>query len=241
MVEPTAFDSVELLDLALQPLPNVLAIQLDSVRTRKCRQAEFLLGYYFDTGTPDVPPSTTRALYWYRRAAARGHVLACLNLGVIYDTGHQGRMECDYEAAVYWYFEAAKHGNAGAQFNLGRLLWAGKGLPKNLDVSLRFFKLAARKGHSMAISNVGAMLVTGSGATPDLRAARIWCLRAANENNAVGHLNLAIMLEQGLGGPVDRDRAERHFKLAEDPAMENAVTCAMIDDVRRAVHYYMFT
>jgi TPR repeat protein len=235
------FAAVEEMELTLQNLPAALTTQLERIRTRRCRQAEFLLGYHFDTGADEVPPATKQAIYWYERAARRGHVVAQLNLGVLYETGHRGRRAADYSAAVQWYFSAAQHGHAGARFNLGRLFWSGKGLPRNYDASFRFFKRAGKQGHSMALTNVGAMFMSGNGVRQDPVAARRWSRLAADKRNATAHQNLGVMHEQGLGGPVDVVKAAEHFRHAIDPSMEYVVSQQLSNDMRQSSDPLFFT
>jgi TPR repeat protein len=231
------FASAEEMELVLQNLPAVLMTQLVRARTRRCRQAEFLLGYHFDVEAP----TTAQAIYWYERAAQRGHVVAQLNLGVLYETGHQGRRSADYSSAAQWYFSAAQRGNAGAQFNLGRLFWSGKGLPRNYDACFRFFKRAGKQGHAMALTNVGAMFMSGNGVKKDPVAARRWSRLAADKHNAVAHQNLGVMHERGLGGPVDPVKAAEHFRHAMDTSMDHVVSQKLSNDLRKTTAPLIFT
>lgn len=235
------FEFVEELDLSMDTLPDSLKGHLQRVRAKRCRQSEFLLGYHFDVGIPGFEPNTDQAIFWYSRAAKRGHVVAQLNLGVLHETGHQGRRERDYELAVVWYHRAASRGHSGAQFNLGRLFWSGKGVPRDFRSSFRFFKRAGKQGHAMALTNVGAMYMSGNGVPQNAAKARKWSLRAAKKNNAVAHHNIGVMYEQALGSPRDMVQANAHFALAMDPSLDHPVTPELSADLRRSSDPLIFT
>ena len=235
------FDFVEELELCLQDLPEAIKGHLQRVRSKRCRQSEFLLGYHFDVGMPGCEPNTQQAIFWYSRAANRGHVVAQLNLGVLHETGHQGRQKRDYGNAVLWYHRAASRGHSGAQFNLGRLFWSGKGVERDFKSSFRFFKRAGKQGHAMALTNVGAMYMSGNGVPQNAAKARKWSMRAAVKNNAVAHHNIGVMYEQGLGGPANMDKANAHFALAMDPSLDHPVTRELSADLRRSSDPLIFT
>ena len=63
---------------------------------------------------------------WYRQAADQDHLVAQLNLGLLYDNGQGVRQ--DHVEAAAGYCKAAEQGNADAQFNLGGLYNDGQGV-----------------------------------------------------------------------------------------------------------------
>ncbi|CEP02520.1 Sel1 repeat [Plasmodiophora brassicae] len=240
------FESVVEFDLCQQlpTLPAGIATLYEAVRARRDRQDEFMLGYHFDVGAIDgqtMPASTAQALYWYKRAADNGHTIAQLNLGVLYETGHQNAQARDYPRAVRWYYQAALSGHQGAQFNLGRLFWSGKGVPQDLKTAFGFFKKAAKKGNHMAMTNVGAMYMSGNGVRANANEARRWSQLAAMKSNAVAHHNLGVMYENGLGGRRDLELAASHFRQALDPAMDHPVSEALSRELRRSRDPLIFT
>lgn len=68
----------------------------------------------------DVPA----AIKSFRKAAEQDHVQAMINLGVIYNEGHEGSPP-DRKAAAVWLGRAASHNDADAQWLLGKLHYDG--------------------------------------------------------------------------------------------------------------------
>lgn len=242
--EPTnpTYEHVEEMELAQQVQYMPEEIRRLWYITRKNpfdRQSEYMIGYHFDVGMKAsssggqvFPPNTTQALFWYKRAAAKGHTTAQMNLGVLYETGHQKVTATNLAAGIQWYYRAAMGGNAAAQFALGRLFWTGKGVPLNYEVAFAFFMKAALKDHTMAQTNVGAMLMNGNGVAADATRARKWLQMATTKSNAVAHHNLGVMYENGIGGPIDMAQARKHFEAALDPSMNYTVTSALSSQLR---------
>lgn len=242
------YGSVEELDLALRSyqLPSAARRLWNQIQLSADRQDEFMLGYHFDVGIRigdelGMSPDTNQAIFWYRRAAEKGHIIAQLNLGVLFETGHQGARERDYASAVDWYHRAALNAHQGAQFNLGRLFWSGKGVPQNLQTAFGFFKKAAKKGNHMAMTNIGAMYMSGNGVQQNAVEARRWSQLAAMKNNAVAHHNLGVMFENGMGGRADPELGALHFRQALDPTMEHPVSEMLSRDLRQSRDPLIFT
>ena len=62
------------------------------------------------------------------------------------------------EAAVYWLRAAAAQGHADAMQLLGGCYSAGKGVPKDVHLSLMWIAQAAAGGHVVALSQVAGLL-----------------------------------------------------------------------------------
>nr|WP_176704174.1 SEL1-like repeat protein [Pseudomonas sp.]QBM91804.1 Sel1-like protein [Pseudomonas sp.] len=62
------------------------------------------------------------------------------------------------EAAVYWLRASAEQGYADAMQLLGGCYAAGKGVPKNVHLSLMWIAKAAAGGHVVALSQVSGLL-----------------------------------------------------------------------------------
>jgi TPR repeat protein len=53
-------------------------------------------------------------------------------------------------AAAHWFEKAANRGDRDAQFILGELYWEGKGVPRDHDQAVKWFRLAAAQGDLQA-------------------------------------------------------------------------------------------
>lgn len=78
--------------------------------------AEYNLAVTYLRGDDAVPANAKEALYWMKRAAENGHVLAQADLGVMYLEG--AGIAPDDELGASWLIIAAERGDAGAQEKL---------------------------------------------------------------------------------------------------------------------------
>jgi len=160
-------------------------------------EAQFSLGYCYDVGQR-IEINTNEAIFWYTLAANKGHLIAQNNLGVLYSTGHMGRVTKDPAEALHWYKLAAKQGNCNAQFHCGLAHMNGEGLEERDDaMAFYWFKKAAKQGHVLSMSNVGAMYMGGRGVDQNYKKACKWLMKAVDENDAVATHNLGVMYIHG--------------------------------------------
>lgn len=121
--------------------------------------AQYRLGMLHYQGD-GVPEDEKQAVFWWKKAAAQGHVESMFQLGSAYLFGVQAARtvaDPDREAAS-WYFQAASAGHAEAQYHLGLLFLAGKGVVESHPEAIRWMKKAAAQGHvgaQRALSSVG--------------------------------------------------------------------------------------
>jgi TPR repeat protein len=72
------------------------------------------VGYFFDHGI-GVKKDAASAYAWYRRAAMRGNLAGCLNLGVWYRDAQNIRR------ARFWFEKAYAQGDGSAAYELGKI------------------------------------------------------------------------------------------------------------------------
>jgi TPR repeat protein len=83
-----------------------------------------------------------QAVWWYRKAAERGHEAAQIFLARMYEDGRG--VPQDYGQAVRWYRMAAEQGTIGeSQYSLGRMYMQGHGVPRDYVQAHLWFNLAA--------------------------------------------------------------------------------------------------
>jgi TPR repeat protein len=98
--------------------------------------AQGILGDFYSVEGAVIPADSraaayadSKALYWFRKAAAQGFAKAQFGLGVMFYTG-QG-VPRDYTKALYWFRKAAAQGFADAQLSLGVMYTHGQGVPQD--------------------------------------------------------------------------------------------------------------
>ena len=101
------------------------------------------LGVCYENGR-GVAKNRLQAMKWYTQAAEQGHADAQCNLGVCY---YQSEF---YTEAAKWIRKAAEQGNARGEFLLGNLYAVGKGVPKNVNTTIQWWKKSAKQGYEEA-------------------------------------------------------------------------------------------
>ena len=84
---------------------------------------------------------------------------------------------------------------------------SGKGVPKDYDQAIKWYRLAAEQGAAIAQSNLGWMYANGHGVLKDYNEAIRWYRLAAEKGNAAAQNSLGATYETGRGVPQDYDEA----------------------------------
>ena len=101
--------------------------------------AMFNIGQAYKLGR-SVPKDSLVARDWYRKAAAKGHLPAEANLGILlFQAG-------DKAEAVRWLKMAADQNEMRAQYVLGVAAWNGDGVPKNLALAYAYLSRSSAQG-----------------------------------------------------------------------------------------------
>ena len=118
-----------------------------TIRTAKEGQVEsqYNLGVLYAQGK-QLEQSDSKAVYWWRKAAAQGHAMAQNNLGIMYMQGKGGLDRSDEEAAKL-FRQSAEQGYREGQHNLAVMLVKGQGVEKNQEEAVEWFRKAAAQGH----------------------------------------------------------------------------------------------
>ena len=103
-------------------------------------EAQFVLGYMYETGHV-APKNSTEAAKWYRKAADNGDATAQISLGKLYELGDG--VPQDYTEAERLYAMAAVTGSTRGHYRLANLYRFGRGVPKDLVRAHMHFNLAA--------------------------------------------------------------------------------------------------
>lgn len=102
----------------------------------------------------------------------------------------------------------AEQGNAEAQFNLGLVYDRGRGVPKDKQEALRWYRLAATQGDTFAQHALGDNYWEGTGVTKnDTEAVRWWRLAADKGFAPAQHSLGKIFAGTGQGVPSDKTHA----------------------------------
>ena len=109
-----------------------------------------------------------RALPYYEKAAAAGHISACFNLGLIRERGiGPEHLERDLAQAEKLYRTAAAAGHPYALCRLAYFYFCGKEVEKDIAEAVRLYRLAAEKGSLEAKFRLGWCYANGAGVEKD--------------------------------------------------------------------------
>lgn len=134
-----------------------------------------LAGKYSDGEGVDKNP--TKAVEWYRKAAAQNHARAQSALGSAYQIGRG--VEKDYREAVRWFREAAAQNNLEAQCSLGGCYRFGHGVEPDYKEAVKWFRKAAERNYVVAQWSLGNCYYQGDGVEKDYVEAYAWLNLAA--------------------------------------------------------------
>lgn len=95
--------------------------------------------------------------------------------------------------------EAAVQGDAEAQFNLGVSYDNGKGVPKDYQQAVSWYRKAAEQGHAKAQFNLGMSYANGQGVPKDDQQAIAWLRKSAEQGDVNAQFNLGVIYGVGSG------------------------------------------
>ena len=80
----------------------------------------------------------------------------------------------------------------------------GKGVTKNAETAVKWFRLSANKGHVWGQFNLGLAYQFGDGVFPDFQKALNWFRLAAKQGHGKAQYKLATFYSFGRGVPQDK-------------------------------------
>lgn len=174
-----------------------------------------------------VTKDYVQAVFWLRKAAEQGNVVAQVSLGVLYDGAFEKPkgVPQDYVQAAVWYRKAAEQGNDIAEYMLGRLYANGQGVPQDYAQAAVWYRKAAEKGGMMASaqSALGTLYDQGKGVPRDYAKAVALYRKAADQGNADAQLHLGVFYFYGVKNiPRDYAQAADWYRKAADQSNEHA-------------------
>jgi len=84
----------------------------------------------------------SRATIWFQRAANLNYIPAFTQLGVMYNSDGSLGVPEDHAMAARYFLKAAQAGDAQAMDNIGVMYSQGKGVPKDIDEAVRWWRKA---------------------------------------------------------------------------------------------------
>eukprot|EP00128_Syssomonas_multiformis_P018256 Colp12_sorted_trinity150504_noHs@20740 len=154
-----------------------------------------------------------KAVQFYEKAAAQGHLDAQYIVGMCYSMGLGA--EVDRVRALEWLTSAANGGQTQAQLTLGLAYNSGAGVAEQDQAQgAKWFRKAAEAGLAQAQVCLGIALSEGHGVPRDLQEAAKWFQSAAQQENAQAHVIYGNILLHGQGIEQNTDLALEYLTKA---------------------------
>lgn len=119
--------------------------------------------------------------------------------GASFSKGLAAYRDGDFKTAYrHWHPLAAK-GEAESQTRLGYLFEHGKGIDRNYDEAVAWYRKAAEQGEPAAQFNLGVMYRKGRGVSKDDKVARSWYEKAARQGHPVAVRVVEVMKAYKIG------------------------------------------
>jgi len=152
----------------------------------------------------------------------------------------------DYAGALREWEPLAVRGDRVAQFNLGLMYEKGRGISRDMNRAIIWYRRSASQGYADAQNNLGRIYFTGDGVKEDYKEALTLFHAAAEQGVAWSHFFLGMIFAGGGGGiepnPVEAYKwltlasslhAER--KAREDALLSRADVARKLSPVQIAV------
>jgi hypothetical protein len=131
------------------------------------------------------------------------------------DAGYAAYRKGKYKTALEYLRAIAQSGDAKAQSTVGSIYHrGGRGVQRDDEKALKWFRLAAAQGVAEAEFNLGVMYAQGQGVPQDNSEAKKWYHLAADQGNAAAEYNLGLWYAKGRDGSPDYIHAHMWFNLA---------------------------
>jgi len=106
--------------------------------------AQALLGMMYDNGD-GISRNQTKAISWYKKAAAQDSIEAQYNLGEMYRLGNGVRK--NLPVAFQFHLDAANQGDADSQYVIGVMYYMGDGTKQSYAGAVKWFSQARYQGY----------------------------------------------------------------------------------------------
>jgi hypothetical protein len=110
----------------------------------------------------------------------------------------------------------AEQGDAQAQYRLGNMYFYGRGVPRDNDEALRWYRKSADQGYAAAEYGVEYMYFHGLSVQSDYTEAVRWCRKAADQGYARAQSSLGSYYFDGVGVAKDDSQAVFWYRRAAD-------------------------
>ncbi len=144
------------------------------------------------------------------------------NAEVEYQRGRMAFLFGNYEYAYKVWEPLAYQGYARAQATLAWMFHTGKGVSKNMQRALSWYRLAADQDHPIAQNNLGVFYEQGLEVGRNYRTAAKWYQKSAEVGYPYAQYNLGMLYLTGKGVKKNQDEAIYWLQIASLQGVKQA-------------------
>jgi len=173
------------------------------------RNAQTLLGQYFEKSDSSSNKNIEQAIKWYTKAAYLEHVDAQFKMAQFTHAG----IACDKSVvkAVMWYKKAAEQGHVDAQYELAQCYEAGEGTEQNDALAAKCYEQSAEQGSALAQVKIAMCYAIGKGVVKDDAQAAKWYEKSALQGSVESQYKIGGCYELGRGVEQDYQKAIKYY------------------------------
>jgi TPR repeat protein len=179
--------------------------------------AQFDIGSMYQNGR-GVTPDRSKAIDWYRKAAAQQNDKAISRLKLLQANEERFRKES----------ASASNGNPESQYKLGNMYTEGVGTNIDLKKAAEAYEQSANQGYVKAEYKLGLIYYEGTGVKASKKTAYKWFRKAADKNYAAAQYYLGKMFASGEGVKRNYNTSLEWYTKAVDGGF-NQARSEMID------------
>ena len=178
-------------------------------------EAQFQLGNRYSEGN-GVPLDRGIAVAWWRQAAEQGHLMADVNIGILYRMGYIEHFPVDWKRVAQVFLERAEANvtfynpimrNVDYRLILAGCYRNGCGVPWDPEKAVYWFTKVAESGDNGAMYYIAEMLKGDRGLPRDEAKVFYWIEKSAQNGGLQAQVELAKMYLDGKGAPRNPEAA----------------------------------
>lgn len=172
---------------------------------------QFEAGDSYRWGICGAEEDDQKAIYWFEKATAQGHLEAAKAYADYLITGEH--IEKDEETAASLYKIVSDKGIHEATYELALCYFNGSGVPQDNEIALKYMKIAAEEEINHAQEWLGCVFYNGNIVEQDFKTAIAWLEKA---NTSYATYVLGECYYYGCGVEMNYEVAFKHYNEARE-------------------------
>jgi TPR repeat protein len=170
------------------------------------------LGGLYHTAGPEYQNFLNALKYYQKVPEGIQKSFALRGIGLLYE--HGDGVEQNYEESLAFYQKAADGKNKGAYYSIALLYFYGNGVDKDHVTSFVWFTKIIEQKVKYAVRHTCVLNENNAEDEVESKKTKTYTIEQEPFLYGEAHWYLGTMLENGQGTAIDREMANKHFKMA---------------------------